>query len=315
MIGSGLKKLAAQHGMQISNGVAYGSLMGYATTLCEGSGWKCVAVSTSFADPAQQIQLQKLLSETELKKTYRVQNWTITMDAIIIYFLDNPGTMKKLEAFIQWFWPQLEQFGATKANVCAECHGEMDADNWHLLNGIAHNIHESCANQLAERIKTEDQERMEADTGSYVQGFIGALVGALLGSVVWAVVLYLGYVASIVGLLIGWLANKGYDLLHGKQGKGKVAILIIAVILGVLVGTIVPDAIYLGQMIQSGELVGFSLMDIPVMILSLLIEDGEYLTATLSNMGMGLLFAALGAFALIKRTNDEVSGPKMKKLG
>jgi hypothetical protein len=33
-------------------------------------------------------------------------------------------------------------------------------------------------------------------------------------------------------LLIGWLANKGYDLCKGRQGKGKVAILVIAVIIG-----------------------------------------------------------------------------------
>ena len=37
--------------------------------------------------------------------------------------------------------------------------------------------------------------------------------------------------AAVGGLLIGFLALKGYDLFKGKQGKGKVAILIVIVLL------------------------------------------------------------------------------------
>ena len=38
MVGSGLKKLANEYGMTVSNGIAYGSLGGYAATMDEGSG-------------------------------------------------------------------------------------------------------------------------------------------------------------------------------------------------------------------------------------------------------------------------------------
>ena len=38
MIGSGLKKLAQKCGMTVSGGVAFGGLMGYASTFSEGSG-------------------------------------------------------------------------------------------------------------------------------------------------------------------------------------------------------------------------------------------------------------------------------------
>lgn len=315
MIGTGLKKLAKTHGMQIDSGIAYGDLMGYTTTLYEGAGWKAVDISTTFADPVQQNQLQTLLNGTDLRKTYRVQELVFTPKSIHISFLDNPGTMKKLEAFIQWLYPLLDQYGASKANICVECGGEVSVKNWYFVGGVAHVFHESCAQQVAEQLKNEEQELRDADTGSYVQGLVGALVGALLGAVVWALVLMAGYVASLVGLLIGWLANKGYDLLHGKQGKGKLAILIIAVILGVLVGTIAPDVVYLAQMIGGGELPGYTYMDIPAMLLTLIVEETEYLSGLLSNAGMGLLFAALGVFGLLKRTNAEVSGMKFKKLG
>lgn len=48
MIGSGLKKLAKQNGMSVSNGVAYGSLKGFATTMSEGNGYKLFEISTTF---------------------------------------------------------------------------------------------------------------------------------------------------------------------------------------------------------------------------------------------------------------------------
>ena len=46
--------------------------------------------------------------------------------------------------------------------------------------------------------------------GSYVTGLIGALVGALIGAVAWCLVMQLGIIASLVGFVIGWLAEKGY---------------------------------------------------------------------------------------------------------
>lgn len=57
MIGSGLKKYALEHGMKVSNGVAYGSLRGFAATLSEGSGYKQIMVTTKFSDPAKLQEL------------------------------------------------------------------------------------------------------------------------------------------------------------------------------------------------------------------------------------------------------------------
>ena len=118
----------------------------------------------------------------------------------------------------------------------------------------------------------------------------------------------------MVGLLIGWMADKGYDLLRGKQGKGKVAILIFAIIFGVVLGTFAADAIALGRKILNNELFGVTLTDIPKLIIRLLLTDGEYVRATLGNMGLGLLFAGLGVFGLLRKTGKSVSNSKMKVL-
>ena len=238
MIGTGLKKLARSYNMQVSDGVAYGSLMGFATTLSEGAGWKRIDISTQFAEPEQRTQLQEAINAVDISREYRVQQLNISPRSINIIFLDNPGTMKKLTAFIEWFYPLLSQYGASGAGVCLECGGTVDAGGWYLVGGIAYHMHDSCAEHVKAAYDEDDRQRKEADDGSYVQGLIGAILGAALGAVVWALILSVGYVASLVGLLIGWLADKGYNLLHGKQGKGKVAILILAVVFGVAFGTL-----------------------------------------------------------------------------
>ena len=91
-------------------------------------------------------------------------------------------------------------------------------------------------------------------------------------------------------------------------------ILILAVIFGVLLGTFAADAFSLAMMISNGELPGFVMADIPATIIALLVSDADYMRATISNIGMGLLYAALGVFALFIKTGKEVSGSKFIDL-
>ena len=92
-----------------------------------------------------------------------------------------------------------------------------------------------------------------------------------------------GYVASIIGFVIGWLAEKGYALLHGKNGKGKIVILIISVVFGVLFGTVLGETFSLISLIHSGELYEFTYGDIPLLIMFLLM-DAEYISSVLGNI-------------------------------
>lgn len=315
MIGNALKKMATENGMQVAHGVAYGTYRGFALSMCEGSGWKRLDFSTRFPDPAGENTLRGRLGEVDLKRTYRIQSLEVGSRMVTIVFLDNPGTMKKIQAFLDWFMPLLEESGATKANICNEC-GMVTADNdcWVLIDGIAHHMHITCKEALKRDLAQEEQSLKEESTGSYLTGALGAIGGALIGSVVWALVLQLGYMASLVGLLIGFLAEKGYNLAKGKQTKGKIAVLIVAIILGVLAGTVASDAITLAQMISAGELPGITYGQIPKLIAFLTVNDPEYLRATIVNCGMGLLFAALGVFGILRKTKREVSGIRVIDL-
>ena len=101
---------------------------------------------------------------------------------------------------------------------------------------------------------------------------------------------------------------------YRKQGRGKIVALIFAILFGVLAGTLLADVFVLINMINGGELPGAMLSDIPLIIFYTLVGDAEYLRGVLANMGMGALFAGLGAFAMLRRTSKEVADTKFVKL-
>lgn len=325
MIGSGLKKFAQQHGMKIARGFAYGSFYGYAATFCEGSGWKRIVLSTRFPDPAKRDALRTALAQHNLTTQYRVKSLEVFEDGISILFLDNPGTMKKIEAFCQWFFPQLAAHEATGADVCSECGAPiLDDGCWKLLSETAYYMHRSCARKLQERLDAETAQQQQEQTGSYVTGLIGALIGAILGAVVWGLILHMGYMASIVGFLIGFLAEKGYTLLKGKQGKGKVFILAGVTIFGVLLGNIGYDAVIWAMEIAkyapnaaitiNGTEILISYGDIPMLIAYFFVNDSEYQSAMLLNCLMGIGFALLGVWSILRKAKKETTAPKLIDL-
>lgn len=313
MIGSGLKKLAAENGMKVSKGVAYGSLRGYAATMSEGAGWKQISFSLAFPDAAQRGLFIDAVHSVDVKKAYRVTQFNITSKFISVQFFDNPGTMKKITEFLDWLIPLFDQYGATKVGICPECGGQITGGCWKLIDGVAHYMHPTCAENVRTQVAGENEDRKQNAEGSYGTGFLGALLGAGIGAVVWALVLLAGYVASLVGLLIGFLAEKGYNLLHGKKGKGKVAILIVAIVAGVVLGTFGAEAISLASYINSGD-VYLTYSDIPGALLMLLMEEPEFASAIGSNILMGLLFAGIGVFALLRRAGNEVADMKFVDL-
>lgn len=311
MIGSGLKEYARENGLKVAKGVGYGSFRGYAATLSEGSGYKMMVLTTKFTDPEALQQLQKKINGVNVTREYRVQKLTFAPNGVCIVFADNPGTMKKIRAFVDWFFPLLDESSATKIDVCGECGMQLTGGTWKLIDGIAFYMHTSCAEKVKHQMAEESNT---PNPGSYLTGTIGALLGAAIGAVVWAMVLNAGYVASLVGLLIGWLAERGYTLLKGKQSKGKVAILIVAIVLGVVLGTFAADAMTLVKLISESEYAIMTYAEIPEFLLELLREDSEYAGAVAKNIGMGLLFAALGVFALLRKTGTEVAGQKFVDL-
>lgn len=312
MVGHGLKKLAQENNLNISQGIAYGNFRGYAVTFNEGAGFKLMRVATMFLNPQKKDQLNEVLNSRNLYKEFRVQEIGYTQNCINIVFFDNPGTMKMMYAFMDWFFPLLDMYEATRFNICTECGCEVTSGQWLIIDETAYYMHNGCAQNLQSSYVQEVEERKRQDRGSYVRGLIGALAGAALGAVVWAIVFNLGYIAGIVGFLIGWLAEKGYDLLRGKKGKGKIVILLLSVVLGVLFGTLLGEVSSIVIMILNGELAGWSMTDVPF-LLSLLMDDASYVSTLRVNIITGMAFAILGVVSLLIRAGKDVSRQKIRK--
>lgn len=313
MIARGLKKLAAEYDMKVSSGVAYGSMRGYAATLSEGSGYKRLVLTTRILQPEKLGMLQVQTSRRELAKEFRVQKLKFGENHIDIVFLDNPGTIKRIRAFVDWFFPLLEESGATKADVCVECGTAAVGGRWKLINGVAYYMHETCAQKILRQAEAEQENAKQESQGSYLSGLLGALLGAALGALVWAGLLYAGYLASIVGLLIGFLAIKGYDLLKGRQGKSKLPVILVAIVFGVVLGTFGGYGLQLAGMISSGELPNWTYSEIPVLF-EYLFADSDFLGAAGQDILMGLFFAALGTYGILIKAGKQIQRFKMTDL-
>lgn len=311
MIGSGLKKFAKEFHMEVNSGVAYGVMQGFAVTLQEGSGYKQMAIATRFADMEQQRAFEQKVAQVNITSQYRVQQFAVAPAYINVVFTDTMGTMKKIRAFADWIFPLLNQSGASTAEFCNECGAPIQNDGvWMLRDGmVAARVHEVCAKRIQDQIYGENMERQEADQGSYGFGIVGSVIGALIGSLVWAIVLMAGYVAGIVGLLIGFLANKGYNLMKGKQGKAKIAILVIAIVIGVLVGTVGGTCL---QVIAAMNEYGIEMEYFELVMQDVMAEGGTMEIA--GNAVIGLLFAGLGVFGMLKQEKKKIVGETAKVL-
>lgn len=150
----------------------------------------------------------------------------------------------------------------------------------------------------------------EEPRGSVIMGILGAAIGALIGAVVWALVGMLGYIVSVVGLLTAFLASKGYDMLHGRQGKIKVVVLLVCVILAVLLGNAGTAAMQIHQVYQEegyslyiNESAFFRLM-VPA-----LLEDSDFIGAIVKDSALGIGLAILGCFGLVSQAGRKKAKP------
>ena len=151
--------------------------------------------------------------------------------------------------------------------------------------------------------------------GSIIGGFIGALVGAAIGAVLWAVVGMLGYIASIVGFVIAFLADKGYDLLKGRQGVIKMILLIICVVLAVSAGTLGTYVwtIHNEYNEQLAALTDFEKKYYEIAteaeFMQELLSDSEVQGEMLKDGAMGLVFGIMGSIGLISAAKKKQITP------
>lgn len=131
----------------------------------------------------------------------------------IVYNMKNSG--KKQEADMQYIMDCitffLNQNGWRPACECCD----SSVVGFVETNGVARCMCESCASQAENTLERGRQETAKRK-GNFLTGLIGALLGALIGVALWVIVAQLGYILAAIGLAIGVLAIKGFELLGGK---------------------------------------------------------------------------------------------------
>lgn len=125
-------------------------------------------------------------------------------------------------------------------------------------------------------------------------GTVGALIGCIIGAVLIVVLSYMGYMASISGLVMGICALKGYTLLGKKMSVKGIVITAVLMIVTVLVSHMVGWGLAVAEVYEVDVLT--ATLAIPMLLEEGAIEMGIFVKDLL----MLYAFTALGAVPTIK---------------
>lgn len=298
MVGTGIKKFAKENNWQIKNGVAFGNYRGYMMSMQEGAGWKSLSVAARLESEEALNSAYELLNDKNIMKEYRITGSSISASSVLISFLDNPGTMKKMLAFMDSFCDGLDSFGAKGINYCSSCGCELNGMGVPaLMNDTVYLLHEGCLQHDDEQLNSAKEEMKKE--GSAVTGTIGAFLGAIVGAIPWAVAYYFGWFVGWLGFLIGIAAKKGYELLKGKESRMKGVAVILATILGVFLAESAALIVNIG-VVWAEDGGAFNVLDIFYTYFYMLMYEPEIQGLVIQDVLLGLVFAGLGIWSTIR---------------
>lgn len=235
--------------------------------------------------------------------------------AVLVRFLKGSHALQHIQDFMADILPGVAPM--TDPHACRLCAQSVGTEStaWLLPDDTVVPVHSHCVEAQAPQAAPEPAKPYHT-----ALAILCAFIGALLGAVVWALVGMAGYIASIVGLLIGFLAIKGYDLANGRPGAVKTLTLIVCVILAVVIGTAGTVAIQLHQVYAEGvaelqsweearpELEFFGL------VIPELMQDDEFTGSLVKDLLLGWFFAILGCIGLLRTAGKRVSKRKSPVL-
>lgn len=292
MIKGELLLLAEEYGLKREQGVAYGIINNYAVTFSSGAGNHRMMLATRFESNTDKDALMSIIDRQDLKGLYHIRKLQIAKKVVYISFSDKPGTTEKIHSFIDWFFPLLEQFGASKADICTQCQELIEEDevHWVLRDGAtAFRMHRSCAEELKETVNTQNQSYQAKANGSLAKGILGMLIGALLGTLLWAVLQLINFYAPIAGMANGWLIVFFYGKMNGSKHKLRIPLMVIVGILSVCLSV---TGTYFVEMLQNGTALS--------LFFQALATEADFLTGVVNKIIVGTIFMGLGIFVSLK---------------
>ena len=128
-----------------------------------------------------------------------------------------------------------------------------------------------------------------------VLGTLGAFVGALIGTICIVILGQFGYIASICGVVMGFCAMGGYQLLGKKMSKKGIIITIVIMLVMVYVGNWFSYALAVADVAEVDVLTAFLVT--PELVSEGFIDAGAYY----KDLVMLYAFMAIGAVPTIKK--------------
>ena len=303
---SALKRFAAENGMKMAKGCAYGELGGFLVSLFNENNFRSMYINyAAGADVPEENEKRARLDAflASAKAQGNVLSYNVLNDGVQMSFRANGKGMASLRALLPQLLGALAQEGFIGTACCSRCGGAADGTEKIVLqNGRAQLMHEACITALADEQREAVQQQSHSGN-NYWMGLLGAVLGTLVGLIPWVLLARAGYFASIAGFLIGLCAKKGYELFRGKLGRPKLVVLIVCSVLGVVLAQYVDVLI---ELIIGLDGYFFSFGEMIVLTAQFILTVPEVLTPFLINLVLGLVFALAGLWGVFAQTKQEV---------
>lgn len=333
MYSPGLKKLGEEFGLTAARGRVYGLIEGFPVTMWDGVGTKSLLLV--FGEPGDGVPEEKIdlaaLLPREME-AYRIQELHVDEDAPLVsaVFFDNPGTLKRMRAFLQEALPAFRKAGLSRHYRCVQCGEKFQGGvEIALAGGAALPVHGRCeaalrgdmkAQKRADALEIRRQSAEALRDGTTLRGVLGAILGGLVGAIPWVILYMLGYVASLGGALIGAGAVYGYKKLSGRAGMACVISAVIVTAAMVLLATLAGDAADTARLILTGELAEINGLPAGTFTLGdlgwyqeMLYESPEWREGFRANLLQGYAYAAIGLILLLLRVRHGLRARVNKK--
>ncbi len=236
-----------------------------------------------------------------------------------IEFRTTNKAIKQMGQFIRRAVAGIAGLGIPSVKACSHCGQIMESGEVPVrIKDDVFPMHDNCAEEAIR----QQAWLGEPKKGSLPLGILGAAAAAILGAIPWAVVFAMGYMASLVGILIGFMVSRGYDLTHGRQGRVKIVIVLLFVLLSVALGQVAGGSYQLSEYydevqseLKSYEEMMYTKTEALVFYWT---EDlwasPQAMQEELGNFGTGVFFALLGCSGMFMQMARDTAAKKPKRL-
>lgn len=206
-----------------------------------------------------------------------------------------------------------------RRRVCKQCRMRLDSPGVPVrIKEDVFPMHEYCAQDAVQTLPPIARR----EKGSLTTGLLGALLGAVVGAIPWALTYSLGYVAAATGLLMGGIIGKGYSLLHGRQGRARITVILLFVLVSVVMGQACGMTIQLSNYydeIKSGLTGGAAMEYTKAQAVSLfwttdLWESPRMVWEAVLHLFMCAVFGLWSCMGLVRRSARETVSERPRRL-